>query len=413
MNYHSPMDMEALRAQGERELADKIRADRGVKKAIEKAAEQAKEGGARRQLLATAMRLTPEMAPGVAAMMDGAKAALNIDDPIETYVYPSPTFNAAAVRPEDGRLFVMYSSSLLESFTDDELRFVIGHELGHHMFRHHDIPTGLLLHPKSRIRPGLALQLFAWKRYAEVSCDRTGVVAAGGLEPAASALFKLASGLTGGVVKVHIEEFLKQLGDLQEEASRLEKADAPARSDWFSTHPFSPLRLRAAELFVRSELSPTRVESPMSVNQLEAEVHELMTLMDPSYLQSKTDVAEAMRRLLFAGGILIASAGGEASKPELEALEDLLGPGSVPSDVNLDAVRSALPQRVDEVVNIVPRLRRVQIVRDLCVVASGDGVISPPEREVIDDISQKIGVDQTEVERFVDAMNSETVSAAS
>ncbi len=408
MDYHGPMDVEALRAQGERELAEKIRADRDVKKAIEKATEHAKEGGARRHLLATAMRLTPEMAPGVAANMEGAKKALGIEDPIETYVYPSPTFNAAAVRPEDGRLFVMYSSSLLEAFSEQELRFVIGHELGHHLFRHHDIPTGLLLHPKSRIRPGLALQIFAWQRYAEVSCDRAGVVAAGGLEPAASALFKLASGLTTGVVQVRIDEFLKQLGDLQEEASRLDKADAPARSDWFSTHPFSPLRLRAAELFVRSELSPAPVATPMPVAQLEAEVHELMTLMDPSYLQSKTEVAEAMRRLLFVGGILIASAGGEILRPELEALEDLLGPGTVPKDVNVDAVQATLPQRVTEVVDHVPRLRRVQIVRDLCVVAGADGVITANERVVIDDIGQRIGVDASEIERFVDAVESET-----
>ena len=397
------MDVETLRAQGERELAEKIRADRDVKKAIEKAKEQAKEGGTRRHLLATALRLTPQMAPGISTIMDDTKSALGLDAPIEIYVYPSAAFNAAAVRPEDGRLFVMYSSSLLEAFSPEELRFVTGHELGHHLFRHHDIPTGILLHPSNRIRPGLALQLFAWQRYAEVSCDRAGVVAAGGLEAAASALFKLASGLSSGIVHVRIDEFLRQLGDLQEEAGRLDRADSPARSDWFSTHPFSPMRLRAAELFVRSALSPSPGDTPLSVDQLEAEVHELMTLMDPSYLQSKTDVAEAMRRLLFAGGLLIAGADGDIGQAELEMVAELLGPGSVPPDIDLVAIRATLPQRIAAVVETVPALRRVQIVRDLCLIAGADGAITAAERAIIDDIAQQIGVGQEQVEQFEDA----------
>ena len=393
------MDVETLRAQGERELATAIRADRDVIKAMEKAAEHAKKGGARRQLLATSMRLTPEMAPDIASILDDTKEALGLEASIETYVYPSPSYNAAAVRPEDGRLFVMYSSALLEGFSPDELRFVVGHELGHHIFAHHDIPTGLLLRPENRVRPGLALQLFAWQRYAEVSCDRAGVVAAGGLRPAATALFKLASGLSSDKVKVRVDHFLSQLGDLKEEANRLDRSDSPARNDWFSTHPFSPLRLRAAELFVGSELAPT--PGAMSRAELEAEVHELMTLMDPSYLQSKTTIAEAMRRLLFAGGILVAAATGEVEPSERSAIEELLGPGSVPSEVNTAAVREALPKRIEKVNEIVPSLRRVQIIRDLCLVAAADGSISSAERQVIDEIAKAIGVGEANVDHFV------------
>ena len=55
--------------------------------------------------------LTPEMAPGVDAILEDTKSALGLDADIESYVYPSPTFNAAAARPEGGRLFVLYSSS--------------------------------------------------------------------------------------------------------------------------------------------------------------------------------------------------------------------------------------------------------------------------------------------------------------
>ena len=46
----------------------------------------------------------------------------------------------------------------------------------------------------------------------------------------------------------------------------------------------------------------------MSRAQLEAEVQDIMTLMDPSYFKEDSDAAEAMRRLLFAGAVLIATA---------------------------------------------------------------------------------------------------------
>jgi Zn-dependent protease with chaperone function len=65
-----------------------------------------------------------------------------VDGPLEIFVYPEPRFNAAAVKPEKGRLLLMVSSALLEGFEPDELRFVAGHEVGHYLFDHHAIPTG-------------------------------------------------------------------------------------------------------------------------------------------------------------------------------------------------------------------------------------------------------------------------------
>lgn len=392
------MEAEGLRAQGERELAVRLRSEPVVKKAIEAAAE-APPSGARRQLLATALRLTPQIAPEVAEVIAGAAKALSLDASIESYVYPGPQFNAAAIKPENGRMFVIFSSSLLEAFDANELRFVVGHELGHHVFDHHSIPTKILFHPESQIHPSLALQLFSWQRYAEVSCDRAGLVAAGGLEPAATALFKLASGLgTTTRVKIRVDQFLHQLGDLKAEAQRLDKADSPVRSDWFSTHPFSPLRLRAAELFAGSELAG----GAMTAAELEAEVHELMTLMDPSYLTAPTDVAEAMRRLLFAGGLLIAAAGGEVEGLELEAVKELLGPGAIPSEINIEAIREALPRRIELVVAKVPRLRRMQVLRDLCLIARADGVVTEAEHAILEEISRGIEVDCALIDDFID-----------
>lgn len=378
-----------LRARGDRDLFDRLMQERDIQRAIERFDREAGESGARRQLLGTAMRLSPEMAPDVHEMMQSCRQTLRIELPVETYVYPSAAFNAAAVRPEGGLLLVMLSSGLLEAFEPDELKYVIGHELGHHLFAHHRIPTSALLAGDAPITPALALQLFAWQRYAEISADRAGLVCAGGFEPVARGLFKLASGLRGGRIRILIDKFVSQIGDLQAEASRHEKADAKARADWFSTHPFSPLRLRAAELFAQSALVQT---DGSDVDQLERDVQDLMSLMDPSYLQERSEAAEAMRRMLFAAAVLVATAKGEPDKRSLAALEELLGAGSVPSSVNRAAIEADLARRVARVNEVVAPLRRTQIVRDLCVIARADGHVDQAEQSEIRAVAAALNV---------------------
>lgn len=117
-----------LRAFGERDLAEQILGEPAVRSAIDQYEKRAGEAGARRQLLATALRLTQEMVPDVHEIVQGCRLLLGLHTPIETYVYPDIHYNAAAVRPERGRLFIIFSAGLLEGFEPDELRFVVGHE---------------------------------------------------------------------------------------------------------------------------------------------------------------------------------------------------------------------------------------------------------------------------------------------
>lgn len=380
-----------LRAQGERDLAERLLREPEIRRAIEAFEREAEDLGARRLLLGTALRLSHEMAPDVHEIVESCRATLGIEPPVEAYVYPSPVYNAAAVRPERGLLFLVLSSSLLEAFEPDELRFVGGHELGHHLFEHHRIPSGVLLGGAVPLGPALALQLFAWQRYAEISSDRAGLICAGGLDPTARALFKLASGLRGGRVRIRIDQFLSQVGDLRQESERLARADEPMRSDWFATHPFSPLRLRAAELFAQSEFI---ISGGMPRLELESELQELMALMDPSYLQERSDVAEAMRRLLFAGAVLIATVSGAPDPNAVEELTRLLGPGSVPWELNPALIRQDLSGRIEAVKDLVPPLRRAQVIRDVCVIARADGRVTDAELKILLDIADAVGVDR-------------------
>jgi Zn-dependent protease with chaperone function/tellurite resistance protein len=384
-----------LRALGDRELAGKLRDHQEIRSKIVMIERDSEKLRARRHLLATALRLSPRAAPEVHKMVDECRHWLELGEtPFELYVYPSTQFNAHCLRPENGRLFVLFSSALFESFEPTELKFVVGHELGHHLFEHLALPAAPLLEGPHAVTGPLALEVYAWSRFAEVSADRAGLLCAGDLEVATNALFKLASGLhRAGSVKVDADELISQAADMLLEDQKV--VGPETRGDWFATHPFSPLRLKALQLFAGSELCKT---GGMTRAELESQTQTLMSIMDPSYLTEQSDAAKTMRRFLFAGGVLVADASDGISDQEVAALEQFLGVGAI-DHANPKAIREDLPRRVSAMLDEVPPLRRAQVIRDLCVIALADGRVDPEEERVLNELATAIGVDLSVVTR--------------
>ena len=382
------MKADAIRCSNDLELFDALKKHRDVKRINDMIARHEAEGpsGLRRRLLATSVRLSKTMAKDINVMADECIEKLGVELPLELYVYSSPQFNAACFKPEEDRLFVMFSSSLLEAFDSQELRFVMGHELGHHVYRHHDIPIGYLLrgqHPD----PKLALELFAWSRYAEISADRAGAYCAQDINAVARSLFKLASGLSSKVIKFSLDDFIAQVDEMQVEDA--EPGQGAPQEDWFSTHPFSPLRVKALDLFERSKMSG---HGDMADAELEVGVQSLMSLMEPSYLEGKTDVGETMRRLLFAGAIAVADASHNISKKEIEVFEKFFGRYSFNGKLNIEKLKQQLPQRIEETKQLASHTQCMQVLRDLCVIAMADNKTSSAERTILDEIANGLGV---------------------
>jgi tellurite resistance protein len=374
------MNADDLRCTNDLSLFERLLQDSDVKDVNEALAEAEEKGpaGIRRQLLATSVRLTRRMSPAVHEMLDDCVAKLGVDIPIELYVYASPQFNAACVKPEEGRLFIMFSSSLLESFKGSELRFVIGHELGHHIYQHHDIPIGYILRGRHRPNPKLALELFAWSRYAEISADRAGAHCAQDLQSVGRALFRLTSGLSDEVISFDLDEFLEQLDDMQ--AVDAEPGQGAPTADWFSTHPFSPLRVRALKLFHQSEFA---TDGKMPAAELEVGVQRLLALMEPNYLEGKTDTAETMRRLFFAAALVIANASDGISEEEIQVFEQFVGEGSYTGKVDLEQLENELSERVQKTVEVTSPTQRMRVLQDLAFVSRADGHPDAAERAVM------------------------------
>ncbi|MCH9686121.1 MAG: M48 family metallopeptidase, partial [Deltaproteobacteria bacterium] len=256
---------DCLRARTDIHLFDALMNNADVRRAAEAAAKNSEQMKVRRQLLSTSVRLTPALAPELHQMIDHCKERLEFDAQFEPYVYPSADCNATVVKPEDGRVFLLFSSQILEVFDADELTYVVGHELGHHKFDHHALPVRAVLQ-STKVRPSVALQLFSWSRFAEVSADRAGLYCAGKLAAVGRGLFKLASGLRGTKTNLAIDALLAQMEEIA--ADGIAKGDDRDRGEWFATHPFSPLRLKAAQLFEASD-AMTKGGTPRDAMELE------------------------------------------------------------------------------------------------------------------------------------------------
>ena len=355
---------------------------------IESHEKKQKGPGVRRHLLSTSVRLSRSMSGHLHDMTDHCRERLGIASPFELYVYPSPSFNAACFKPEDGRVFIMFSSSLLEGFSDNELLFVVGHELGHHVYRHHEIPIGYILGGESQPSPSLALELFTWSRYAEVSADRAGAFCADDLSSVVRALFKLASGLIDDrVVRFSLDEFLSQV-DAMLAFGEQPGQGAPIQ-DWFLTHPFSPLRVKALTVFNQSELIRA---GGVSKAKLEESVREIMGVMEPDYLKGKTEPARAMRNLFIAGAVSVANASEGISDKERDTLSEFFEAGYSLDKLDPAQLLELLPQRIESALEKTSLSQRMQVMRDICLVARADRPVSLPEQRLLDDMAGRLEI---------------------
>lgn len=389
-----------LRSQHDLELFEQLLKDPVVARVNDQIAKQAEKGnlGVRRRLLSTSVRLSTMMAPELHSTAEACSERLGLDIPLELYVFPSASYNAACVKPEAGRLFVMFSSSILESFSAQEISFVMGHELGHHLYGHHDVPIGYIMRGDTRPSPRLALTLTSWSRHAEISADRAGAYCADDLESVAHALFKLASGLSGRYAKFSISDFLAQVDEMQLEDGQ--PGQGAPTEDWFLTHPFSPLRVKALKLFNGSELMSS--DGGLSIHELDLGVEALMSLMEPPYIEGKTDTAEAMRRLLFAGAIAVGDASNGISEKEKKIFEEFFGRNSLSDKLDIAKLKAELPDRIKLVNALASIPQRMQVVRDLCLVSNVDGS-AEPERKTLCEIAQALQIPALFVDKTLSA----------
>jgi len=392
------MHKHQLQSEMDFNLKAELMGEQSIEKAIKliKAYEEKNPSSdTRKSLLSSSIRLSEMVSPAIHKISKKCIEKLKIDLPVELFVYSSPQFNAACYKPEGGKLYIIFSSSLIESFNEEEIKYVLGHELGHYMFGHHDIPIGYITHGENpmNIDRALFLKLFKWSRYAEISADRAGAYCVDDFSSVASSLFKLSSGITKfDLVKFKINDYLKQIDELLKHETDKKRDNY---QDWFSTHPLSPLRVKALSYFFESKVFK---KEGSSTDKLEEQVEETLSFMDPDYMNSQTEKSKALRDLFIAASAILASVDGEISKSELEAINKVTG-GSVNIEaISIDRISDDLPKRIDKVNELNSDFQKQQVLRDLSLLISPIENAKPEEHDFLNELMTKLNVDTSLLE---------------
>ena len=131
-------DVTSLLCRRDRDLRARLASDKGVQLAQRKVDEHTSGYGfyGRRRLLTGALRVNKRMVPELSDALQQCRDILGVTAPLELFVRPDPSYGAFVMKNPAGPWALGVTSSLVEKFTADELRFVIGHELGHILFDH-------------------------------------------------------------------------------------------------------------------------------------------------------------------------------------------------------------------------------------------------------------------------------------
>ncbi len=199
-------------------------------------------------LLGSAVRVDERQFARLHRLLAEVGQSLDVSVLPEMYVQADPKLGAQTVGME--RPFIILSSGLVHHLDDDELRFVIGHELGHAVSGHAVYRTLLLrllgLGGLLNAVPGGAIGirmvtvgLLEWSRKAELSADRAGLLASQDPTAALRTHMKIASG--GTLEELDVTSFLAQGGEYDEGGDVRESLIKLSLLQQ-QTHPFAVVR---------------------------------------------------------------------------------------------------------------------------------------------------------------------------
>ena len=242
--YEHPSDRQAL---------DALQSTKGLETVVRKCNEWGFERLLRVQLTGSNIKVTGDSFPEVHQLLLRACRTLDLPIQPELYIGGGGEINAFTAGVE--RPIIVLTSGAVDLLTEDELFFVIAHEIGH-------IKSGHVLYYQiaeflpviaeiigsatfgigELLGAGLHVALLNWKRKSEFTADRAGLLAIQDVNTSLSAMMKLAGLPQKYYDRVNVDDFVAQARAF--EAMDNDKLTWIAK--WLSTvglsHPWTVLR---------------------------------------------------------------------------------------------------------------------------------------------------------------------------
>lgn len=197
-------------------------------------------------LLGNSVKITENQFPDIYKICKKAEKRLTMKMP-DVFITQSPVLNAMALGFW-GRKSVILHSALVETMTEDELSFIIGHEFTHIKCDHTNWTVFTSLKDSLNIpviSDILSLIFNSWSRKAEYTCDRGGLLVNQNTHSGISSLAKLSVGK---------ELFSKlDLTVFKDQKEEVTDDDVAKLSELLQTHPHIVNRIQGILRFSTSK----------------------------------------------------------------------------------------------------------------------------------------------------------------
>lgn len=313
------------------------------------------------------------------------KNKLKFEEKVDFYITGDSSVNAFSVAAEnEGEPHIVnINSALFNLMTTDEMRFVIGHELGHLINKDTKLKRLILFvfPPESNVPVMLQHKIRLHDQLAELVADRYGYLATENLDVCVTAFFKLASGLDLTKMNVSIDALI---------------ADNNRRLDYFlndkgisrAAHPVNPIRIQALNLFANAK----------SKEVLDSGMEELTSIL---LKVGGNELDEHLATFIASAGLIVANADGDVNKDEIEQIiQSLAGikifPRKFLETIADGDVVSIFNESVSKILEINPGMRDNLLKYMIRIVLSNKN-ISDEEIELIYTFGNNIGLSEVEI----------------
>ncbi len=264
--------------------------------------------------------LSPQVGGNLYALTQEILHLLNYTErPVAFCISNDSGFNATSYfnRNDDEPHYIVFTSGLLEKHTETEMRFVIGHELGHLIYKH-SIFNHVVDYIYPSGYPNFIKKIYQlWSNLSEMSADRAGSLAVDNFDTAMSAMFKMSSGLDMASLQVNAKHFMAMNDKLVADMTT-------SRLNYLTeTHPANPLRIKALDVFYHSRLRKNFLQSRKLVqdNKLRRQTDQLIALLQE---QPEDDIDQAGRDFLASAGYYLITSDGDVTAEEYDELINML-----------------------------------------------------------------------------------------